>query len=118
METRFAQVKDIAVAILPEDELDDGNAIYFKEAIEPLLDIHSQWLIDLSDLRFIDSSGLGVLLSILHKVRDAGGDLKLCGLNESIRMIFEIVRMHRVFDIYDDQLDALAAYELKDAIAA
>jgi len=118
METRFAQVKDIAVAILPGDELDDGNAAEFKEAIEPLLDTRKKWLIDLSALRFIDSSGLGVLLSILRTVRDSGGDLKLTGLNASVRMVFEIVRLHRVFDIYEDQLAALEAFGPKAAIAA
>jgi anti-sigma B factor antagonist len=65
---------------------------------------------DLSRLRFTDSSGLGALISCLRKVNANGGDLKLCAMSDQVRALFELVRMHKVFDIYATREEAVRAF--------
>ena len=66
---------------------------------------------DLSKLRFVDSSGLGAFLSCLRKLNAKGGDLKLCGMSKQVRAVFELVRMHRIFDIYGTREEAVRAFQ-------
>jgi anti-anti-sigma factor len=55
--------------------------------------------LDLNRLRFTDSSGLGAFTSCLRELNTKGGDVKPCGMSKQIRAVFELVRMHRIFDI-------------------
>jgi len=70
-------------------------------------------VIDMSSVQFVDSSGLGVILSCLRQVTERGGDLKVCGLSKGVRALFELVRMHKVVEIYNTREEALAAFEHK-----
>lgn len=60
-------------------------------------------LIDLQDVKFIDSSGLGALVSAMKMVRTAGGKLFVCSLNDQVRMIFELTKMDRIFESFTDR---------------
>ena len=106
------QIKDVAVATILVEELDASNAGDFRRDIAPVLDAQSRLVLDLSRLRFVDSSGLGAFISCLRKLNAAGGDLKLCGMSKPVRAVFELVRMHRVFDIFDTPEDAVRAFDL------
>jgi anti-sigma B factor antagonist len=105
------RVGDVAVATMLIEELDAGNAAEFKRDIAPLLDAHAKLVLDLSRLRFVDSSGLGAFISCLRKLNAKGGDLKLAGMSKPVRAVFELVRMHRVFDILATREDAVRAFE-------
>jgi anti-sigma B factor antagonist len=94
-------------------ELDAGNAGEFKRDIAPLLEAHAKLVLDLSRVRFVDSSGLGAFISCLRKLNAKGGDLKLCGMSKQVRAVFELVRMHRVFDICETREEAVHAFGLK-----
>ena len=102
----------VAVATIMVEELDASNAGDFRRDIAPVLEAHPRLVLDLSRLRFVDSSGLGAFISCLRKLHAAGGDLKLCGMSKPVRGIFELVRMHRVFDILDTPEDAVLAFEM------
>jgi anti-sigma B factor antagonist len=103
----------IAIAAIPVDELDAGNADEFKRDIGPVLQAHSKIIFDLTRLTFIDSSGLGAMLSSLRQLSARGGDLKLCGMSKQVRDLFELVRMHRIFDIYAACQEAVKAFQAK-----
>lgn len=66
-------------------------------------------VVDLDQLQQIDSSGLGALVAAAKQVRDGGGDLKFCRMQKRVRMVFEITRSHKVFDIFDTVEEALSA---------
>ena len=100
----------VSVATMPVDELDAGNAPEFKHDIAPLLQANDRLVLDLSRLRFVDSSGLGAILSCLRQLSAKNGDLKLCGLSKQVRGAFELVRMHRVFDIAETREEAVHAF--------
>jgi anti-sigma B factor antagonist len=63
---------------------------------------------DFSGSPYIDSSGLGALVSLSRRLRDAGGDLRLVGLNDDLRSLFELTRLDQLFPVYATRDDALA----------
>ena len=111
MEIAVDNVGGIAVAEMPVDELDASNSPEFKRDIAPVLLANTKLVLDLSRLRFVDSSGLGAMLSCLRQLSAKNGDLKLCGLSKQVRAAFELVRMHRVFDIAGTKEEAIHAFE-------
>ena len=111
MELMCESIGDVMVVILAGAQLDASTAEEFKRDITPVLETHTQVVFDLSQLGFVDSSGLGAFLSCLRHVHARGGDLKLCGLSQPIRALFELVRMHRIFHIFDTQEAAIRAFQ-------
>ena len=109
MDVIVTEIEQIAVVELPGEKLDAGNAKECKDVLHPIVDQHSRIVLDLSQLEFVDSSGLGVLLSCLRRQTGAEGSLLLCGLARPVRALFELVRMHRVFDIYNTREEAVGA---------
>lgn len=110
MEVLLETAHDVAITTVPVDELDAGNVAEFRREIGPILESHTKVILDLSRLKFIDSSGLGAMISCLRQLGAKGGDLKLCCLSKPVRAAFELVRMHRIFDIYPTQEEALRAF--------
>jgi anti-sigma B factor antagonist len=111
MEIAVDKIGSIVVAMVPVDELDASNAGEFKRDIAPVLQANTGLVLDLSRLRFVDSSGLGAMVSCLRQLSAKGGDLKLCGMSKQVRGLFELVRMHRIFDIYGSKEEAVHAFE-------
>jgi anti-sigma B factor antagonist len=109
MELATEKIGDVTVVVLPGDQLDAGNAKEFKRDIAPVLEPCSKVVFDLHELRFVDSSGLGAILSCLRQLNGKGGDLKLCEMTRPVRALFELVRMHKIFDIYATRNDAVHA---------
>ena len=109
MEVAIEEISDVAVAVVPVEELDASNVAEFKRDMAPVLQAHAELVLDLSRLRFVDSSGMGAILSCLRQLSAKGGDLKLCGMTRQVRTVFELVRMHRIFDIYETQQQAVRA---------
>lgn len=103
---------DILVVEFLATNLDAANAKEFKTDISPLLETADKFIFDMSNLQFIDSSGLGAILSCLRSVSNRKGEIKLCNLSKSARIIIELVNMHKVFDIFNTVEEGLKAYEL------
>jgi len=64
--------------------------------------------VDLSKVDFIDSSGLGALISGLKAARQAGGDLRIAAPNEQVRLVLQLTNMDRVLTAYDDAESAFS----------
>ena len=111
MEMTIQKVGEVAVVELRGEQLDASNVMDFKRDIAPVLEANSRVVFDLSKLRFIDSSGLGAILSCLRRLNGAGGELKLCGLSKPVRALFELVRMHKIFDIYTTRDEAVRSLQ-------
>jgi anti-anti-sigma factor len=67
-------------------------------------------IVDLSQCEFIDSTFLGALVVSLKKVNALGGELKLVGFQPTVRAMFELTRMFRVFETYPSKQEALNSY--------
>lgn len=70
-------------------------------------------VIDFSSCDFVDSSFLGVLVLVLRRVTSTGGDVHLVGFKPAVRSMFELTRMHKVFELFDNIEDAVKSFELK-----
>ena len=90
-----------------------ANAKDFKAKLEKAIDDETNVLLDLNRITFIDSSGLGVFLSCLKTLNKKGGDLKICNITKSVRVLFELVRLHQIIEVYNSQEEALAAFSQK-----
>ena len=110
METRREQSGEVAIVTPMDAHLDASNAGDFKQAMVPVLDTQNSVVLDLREVQFVDSSGLGAILSCLRQLNGKGGDLKLCGMTKPVHVLFELVRMHRVFDIFSNREDAVRAF--------
>lgn len=111
MEATIEMIGSAVVVVLSGSSLDASNAKALKQEVNLILESHRQIVFDLSELHFVDSSGLGAILSCLRHLNARGGDLKLCSMSRPVRALFELVRMHRIFDIYDSKEEAAAAFE-------
>jgi anti-sigma B factor antagonist len=91
---------DGVVVVEPKGEIDVYTAPQLKEqAASAIEEGADRLVIDLSKVGFMDSSGLGVLVSLLKRVRDTGGTLRLVIPDERILKIFRITNLDKVFDI-------------------
>jgi len=90
--------------------LDASNVKEFKERMQTVMATAGTLALDLHQVTFVDSSGLGALLSCLRTLKTQDGDLKLFGLTKEVRALFELVRMQRVFDVFNTREETLRAY--------
>ncbi len=98
-----------AIILVHSESLDASNVKEFKAALQPALGAHQNIILDMSELSFVDSSGLGALLSCLRTMSNKNGQLKLCSMAKPVKALFELVRMHRIFSIYNDRAAASCA---------
>src|SRR5262245_60229435 len=110
MDIPVEKLGDVAVALIAVDELDAGNSGEVKRDITPILQANRKIVIDLERVRFVDSSGLGAILSCLRYLDRQGGHLKLSLMSKQVRTAFELVRMHRVVDIFSSRDEAINAF--------
>ena len=66
--------------------------------------------IDFSHASFIDSSGLGILVSLSKKIREQGGELRLANLNDDLKTLFELTKLDTLFQISDTRDRALSSF--------
>nr|WP_314899838.1 STAS domain-containing protein [uncultured Deefgea sp.] len=81
--------------------LDASNADAFRKQIRPVLESSGKIALDMSALSFVDSSGLGALLSCLRFCTEQDGSFALYGLQRPVSALFELMRMHRVFQVFN-----------------
>lgn len=110
MELQKTTENNVLVLELHEDTLDASNVAEFKEAIQTTMSDSTRVVLDLSAVKFVDSSGLGALISCLRLLNSKHGDFKLCAMTNTVRALFELMRMHRVFNIYETRHEAVKSF--------
>lgn len=92
-----------------EGQLVVTNRQEFKQAILDAMEQGVKLVIaDFAHSPYIDSSGLGALVSLSRRLREVGGDLRLIGLNDDLRGLFELTRLDQLFPTFASRADALA----------
>lgn len=85
-----------------------GNRQELKQKVlDEVADGARKVLIDFARTGYIDSSGLGVLVSLAKRLRDEGGELRLANLNDDLRTLFELTKLDTLFPIADTRERAL-----------
>jgi anti-sigma B factor antagonist len=91
--------------------LGEGSVI-LRDTIRDLLGkAQKKILLNLGDVTYIDSSGIGELVSAFTSVRNQGGELKLLKLTKKVHDLLQITKLYTVFDIKDDEASAVASFK-------
>ena len=99
------------VVVDVEGQLIVGNRQELKQKVLDELEAgERKFLIDFTNTGYIDSSGLGVLVSLSKKIREQGGELRLANLNEDLRTLFEHTKLDTLFNIADSREAALTGF--------
>jgi anti-sigma B factor antagonist len=99
-----------AVVVSVEGQLIVGNRQELKQKVLDELERgERKFLIDFSGTGYIDSSGLGVLVSLSKKIREQGGDLRLANLNDDLKTLFELTKLDTLFQIAETRERGLAS---------
>ncbi len=110
MDIEVTQSSQVTV-VVPKGDLDAAAAAHMKQALKELIDTgKTSLVVDLDGVPYIDSAGLGELVSAMKRVRQAGGDLRLCALRAEVRGIFEMTRLIEEMAVYPTRRAAVASW--------
>jgi anti-sigma B factor antagonist len=113
------QVGDVTVVDLHGRIVLGEESAAVRDMVANLLsEGHVKILLNMSGLEYMDSSGLGMLVSSVASVRKAGGEMKLVNLSNKVDDLMEVTRLYTVFDIEDDEQKALASFGKSAAAGA
>lgn len=90
--------------------LGEGSVILRDKIRELLGQGEKKILLNLGDVTYIDSSGIGELVSAFTAVRKEGGELKLLNLTKKVHDLLQITKLYTVFDVKDDEAAAIAGF--------
>lgn len=110
MELKIDKIDDIVVITLPGESIDTSNAKELRAQLDSILEENQKVVFDMSQLKFLDSSGLGTMLSCLRRINSSGGELKLCNMTQQVKVLFELVRMHKIFEISSSIEEAVTSF--------
>ena len=102
---------DVAILSLKGDLVSEADTLKLKQKIHSLAsDKMKHIVIDMSSVEYVNSSGLGAMISALTTMRSSGGDLRLAQLSEGVENLFVITKLVQVFGTYDTIERAIASY--------
>lgn len=98
--------EEIAILTL-NGRLDASQTQKLRDEFKQLNKEKHDFIFDFSDLEFIDSTGLGMIITCLKSILENKRRLVIVGMNSKVRMVFEITRAHKIFEIFDDMQAAI-----------
>ena len=109
VETR--QEGDVTV-ISPQGFINAHTVRRFEQALgDALEEGHQKILINGTDLAYIASAGLGVIMGLIEDVRGKGGDIRLAELNDTVRNIFEVLGFNHLCQVLDSEQEGIRSYQ-------
>ena len=110
MEVIVKEVNEVSVMSF-EGNLDTNTAPQAQDQIDQLIDGgSSKILINFESLNYISSAGLRILLATAKKLKASSGDLKICGLNQTVQEVFDISGFSSILSVVATEEDALAGF--------
>ena len=106
------QVSDVVVIdVSGRITLGEGSSA-LREAVREQLDKGNQKiLLNLAEVSYIDSSGIGELVAAYTSVKNAGGVLKLLGVTKRMQDLLQITALYTIFDVHDDEVHAVNSFK-------
>jgi anti-sigma B factor antagonist len=105
------QVGDVSVVdVAGRITLGEGSSALRETLREMVSKNQKKILLNLGDVSYIDSSGIGELVSGFTTVTNSGGQLKLLNLNKRVKDLLQITKLYTVFDVHEDEAHAIRAF--------
>jgi len=86
-----------------------GEVFTLQSRVGDALHKHSEIVLQLEQVPFVDSSGLGALVRLASSAREKGGDIKLCAVQQNVRKTLELTFLQSLFETYDSEAEAITA---------
>ncbi len=113
MKASVRQVEDVTIVDLSgRIKLGEGSSVLRETVKDLLAKGQKNILLNLAEISYIDSSGIGELVAAFTSVRKQGGELKLLHLTRKVHDLLQITKLYTVFDVKDDEAAALKAFAL------
>lgn len=103
-------IGDVVVISCVGRIVEGAEADALHQQLHNMLPLYHLFVIDLREVTFIDSAGLGLLVRLLSRARASAGDLKLCGAGPNIEQALTVTRLKSVLGTYASEADAIAAF--------
>lgn len=87
------------------------ESTHLRESLKRILSSSRKVILNLSGVSYIDSGGLGTLVGVYSSARSSGADIKLTGLGQRLRDVLQITKLVTVFEVYDNEQQAIAAFQ-------
>lgn len=112
MEINMREVESEGVTLLDiKGEIDLYNAPDIKDTIKNQIDAgKKKIIINLKDVSYIDSSGIGALISSLSNLKKVGGGLKIIHVYDSVKKVFELTKLTSFFEIFNNEDEAVGSF--------
>lgn len=102
------------VTIVDFDSIDRFNALITEPVKDQLKSLFknsgTKLLLDLEGVKFIDSSGFGVFLSVMKTAAGNHGHFKICNISSEVMELFKLLQLHNVFEIFNSREEGIASY--------
>ena len=109
VETR--QVSGVTVIACEGRIVLGDEAAGLRDTLKQSLSNSRKIVLNLAEVNYIDSTGLGTLVGVYSSARGAGADIKLCGLGQRLRDLLQVTKLVTVFEVYDTEQEAVAAFQ-------
>ena len=107
MKIREEKFNDAVVCFL-EGEININNSPELRKVFDGLIEkSQKKVIVNFSAVSYIDSSGLATLIEMFQRLKKIGGSLRFSNMEQKIRNVFEITKLHKLFEIFDTQEAAL-----------
>jgi len=94
-----------------EGEININTSPQLRKSFEDLIKSgEKKIIIDFSSVPYIDSSGLATLIELFQRLKKTDGKLRICNMSEKVRNVFEVTKLHKLFEIYDSRDLALEGF--------
>jgi len=111
MKIKQEEHEDVVILRLGGKLMGGPDADTFQQTIRDLVERgRRNVLVDMGDVSWVNSTGLGILISGYTTLKNAGGVLKLVRVNKRIDQIFMVTKLHTIFDSFEDETRALASF--------
>ncbi len=110
LKMRVRDVDGVAVVDCAGRIVFGDEAASLRETVRKVISENKRVVLNLAEVSYIDSGGLGTLVGLYTTARAAGGNVKLASLTHRVDDILQVTKLLTVFDVYDDEKQALASY--------
>lgn len=114
MKIRIDEKYNAAVIELKGDLTGGENAVLFREKLYELVNNKkNNIVVDMHNVKYVNSTGIGILISGFTTIKNSGGELKLAALSEKVNGVLNITRLNQVFHIYNNIDEAVNSFGQK-----